>query len=95
MLDVAQGELTGETLGEQRLCQGRAVLMPQFVGGCKKKAPEKLWGKGHTCLRKHDEKDEKKEKEEGESSSRGRVENDANACLDQFCRNVNFFQEPI
>jgi len=64
MLDVAQEELTGETLGEQRLCQGRAILMPQFVGGYKKKAPEKLWGKGHTCLRKHDEKDEKKEKEE-------------------------------
>jgi len=37
MLDVAQEELTGETLGEQRLCQGRAILMPQFVGDTKKR----------------------------------------------------------
>jgi len=38
--------------------------MPQFVGDAKK-ALKKSMGKGHPCLRKHDEKDEKKEKEEG------------------------------
>ena len=51
MLDVAQEELTGETLGEQRLCQGRAILMPQFVGK-QKKAPEKIMGKGSHLFRK-------------------------------------------
>jgi len=30
-----------------------------------KKLLKKNMGKGHTCLRKHDEKDEKKKKEEG------------------------------
>ena len=65
MLDVAQEELTGETLW-------RATVMPRarnsnvsICRGCKKSSGKKSMGKGHTCLRKHDEKDEKKEKEEG------------------------------
>jgi hypothetical protein len=43
MLDVAQEELTGETLGEQRSCQGRVILMPQFVGDAKKALEKKVW----------------------------------------------------
>jgi len=38
--------------------------MTQFVGDAKKLLKKNM-GKGHTCLRKHDEKDEKKKKEEG------------------------------
>ena len=61
---------------------------------CKKRLLEnKLWEKGHTRLRKHAEKDKKKGKGRRVGSSSGRrIENDANACLDQFCRNVKSFK---
>jgi hypothetical protein len=54
-----------------------------------KKLLKKNMGKGHTCLRKHDEKDEKKKKEEG---SEVLAEEESRNDVDQFCRNVKSFK---
>ena len=63
---------------------------------CKKRLLEnKLWEKGHTRLRKHAEKDKKKGKGRRLEVLAEEESNDANACLDQFCRNVKSFKEPI
>jgi hypothetical protein len=51
MLDVAQEELTGETLWRATVMPWRAILMTQFVGDAKK-ALEKKYGKGSYLSKK-------------------------------------------